>query len=41
MKNKVVELFDKHLGMGEAEILLLFIPGVLALGLILIGHFCQ
>lgn len=41
MKNKVMELFDKHLGMDEAEVILLFLPACIVAGLIVISLLCE
>ena len=41
MKTKAMELFDKYLGMGEAEVILLFLPACFAVGAIVLSRLCE
>ena len=41
MKTKIMQLFERHLGMGEAEVLLLFLPACFVVGAIVLSHLCQ
>ena len=41
MKNKAMELFEKYLGMGDAEVILLFLPTCFVVGTIVLSRLCE